>query len=115
MVKENWYELEYEKSGNNDDRSIPVLYTSRSGLIELIQELERVEKINSSGRYSLDIPNMDYIYSVPFTHIEITDQPIANETSEEYSCKPLFWIVGLVVATLLLAGYGLTRLVMDVI
>lgn len=116
MIKENWYELEDEEILDADDRSTPVLYTSKSGLSALIKEMQRIELSDSAGKVPIDIQGMDYTYSVPFTHIEILEKPPESGGDDSSSCwKP--FILGFVVVSvlLLLSGYGLVRLIMDLV
>ena len=112
-IKENWYELDYDCSGC-DGGSPSVLYTSKSGLKALANELNRVASLDESERVALDIENMDYVHSIPFTHIEILEKPPENDTDDSWSWKPVLWIASIIAVIFILSGYGLVRLTMDI-
>lgn len=114
MIKDNWYDLEYECEGGCDGPSPTVLYTSKLGLKSLIIELERIEQENSGRRAALDIPNMDYVHSVPFTHIEVREAPPEPEEEKPWSWQPFVYIGMVIGVIIILSGYGLVRLVMDI-
>ena len=49
MIKDNWYDLEYECEDGHDGASPTVLYTSKSGLKSLIRALNRIDEIGSEN------------------------------------------------------------------
>ncbi len=112
-VKKNWYDLHYG-GGEGDAPQPTVLYASRSGVEALIGEMQRAVDCGEDGRVALDIVDMDYVYDVPFTHIEICHTPPDHEDDEAWSWRPFVVFGLLILGVVMLAGYGLVRLLMDV-
>lgn len=117
MLKEHWYEIDYEDEPNDNTT---VLYTSTVGLKALTDEMQRIGKLNSTGRYLITLSDPDKEYEAPFTHIEIIDAPPEpdDETLEDFAKqwkKPLFFIGSAIVIVGFLSLYGLVRLVIDIV
>lgn len=118
MIKERWYDLEYEDSDTTRGIRTPiVLYTSKDGLFALARELQRLVDLNPEGRHEFNIENVDKIFDAPFTHIEIRNHPLEEEKTDEDKewKKPLTYLGITILVTGFLAMYGLVRLVMDII
>ena len=114
-MKETWYDLVYEESEKGKSYCGPtVLYTSPQGLKALASELQKLAQSNHIGRSQLQIEEMDHDYYAPFTHIEIANQPLAQEDRKKTK-KDYLWVGGVLVALPLLAIYGAIRLLMDIL
>lgn len=117
MFKEKWYELDYEDADPRGSRSTTVLYTSKTGLDALIVELVRIQKSGSESRQVVDVPGVDKIFDVPFTHVEIRKTPLEQITDKEDEDwgKPFIYFGIAILIIGLFAMYGLVRIVMDVV
>lgn len=117
MIKEVWYDLEYEDSSSTRGSRTPiVLYTSVLGLSALALELKKLADLKVGGRHEINIDGVDKIFDLPFTHIELRGHPLETEKTEEKSdWKKTFALAGTAITLIgFLAMYGLVRLVMDV-
>lgn len=118
MIKDVWYDLDYEDPDSvRGSRTPVVLYTSKKGLVELSKEFERLVELEPEGRYEVNIEGVDKVFDLPFTHIEICAHPLETKRTEETDewKKPLIYIGFIVLVVGLLSMYGLVRLVMDVL
>ena len=109
-TKAHWYRLE----GESDENWGPtVLYTSQKGLDALVRALQEIATSNDAGRRELQIEEVDRHYYAPFTHVEVATRPPAREDSSNPGF--VLWVIGILVAILLFALYGATRLVIDIL
>ncbi len=114
MAKEYWYDLEYEDETGD---YAAVLFTSRSSLKALSEEMKRISEQAEEGRYQLILENINDEYELPFTYIELREIPpkeSLDETNEQWK-KPLFYLGAAIFIVGFLTLYGLVRLVIDIV
>ncbi len=119
MIKDKWFDLDYEDADDSrGTRSPVVLYASKSGLTSLVEELKRIDELQKDGRHLIDVEGVDKIFDVPFTHIEIANSPLesGSSTEDDDNWKKIFTIFGVVIFVIgFLSIYGIVRLFMDLI
>ena len=108
-----WYELDYEDEFRDDDETHEinrVLYTSREGLLELANELNKIST-KSNGRYKFLIEGYSKEYEPPFDYIELAEMPPDQEEGEEDGMGMFYIIFGSIAAVIILAIIGMISIV----
>lgn len=110
----HWYALDYQEVDDNEAYR-KVLVTSRAGLVALIAALQAVEQQGVQQQLTaLEIADVDDVSALPFTHLQIQEQPPCTDGEYgecDFSWRPVVLVLLGLLLVIGLAFYGLVELI----